>query len=90
MRHAARLARLEQRLERQLQQLQDTAFALYQRGEMREECNAILRAFEAGDCATMEHIFFGDVTPRSPEWRQLWAAYDAIWTALAACGRIRQ
>jgi len=85
---AARLEHLERRLEGKLQRLQGVAFTLYQRGVMRDECHAIFRAFEAGDQAEVERIFFEDITPRSPEWRQLWAAYDATYFALAACGRV--
>lgn len=88
MAHKARLQRLAQRQERNLQLMNDIAWALYQRGEMRAECDAVLQAFRRDDHTEVSRIFFQDIVPRSPEWRQLWAAYDATCTAMAACGRI--
>lgn len=87
--HSARIGRLEQRLEARVQQIQDAMFALYQRGVMREQVDALFRALEAGDGAAVERIFMQDIVAQSPEWRQLWAAYDAIDTTLNACWRIR-
>lgn len=87
--HRARLDRLEQGLEVRVKQIQDAMFALYQRGVMREQVDALFAALRAGDGAAVERIFMQDIVAQSPEWRQLWVAYDAIDTALNACWRIR-
>ena len=87
--HSARLARLEQGLEARVKQIQDAMFDLYQRGVMREQVDALFAALRSGDGAAVERIFMEDIVAQSLEWRELWAAYDAIDTALNACRRIR-
>lgn len=88
--HEARLGRLVQRLERQRLQMQEQAFALYDRTPraLQDKLQVMWTAAESGDYATMETAG-ADVCNGSPEWRQLLAAYEAIVVALEGCKVIR-